>query len=57
MKMVEAKQYGERVNIVKYIRVEKKWRFAAVVEKRAGSSAIKSGSPIARNITRKAGTS
>ena len=31
--MVEAKQYGERVNIVKYIRVEKKWRFAAVVEK------------------------
>ena len=32
--MVEAKQYGERVNIVKYIRVEKKWRFAAVVEKR-----------------------
>ena len=34
MEMVEAKQYGERVNIVKYIRVEKKWRFAAVVEKR-----------------------
>ena len=32
--MVEAKQYGERVNIVKYVRVEKKWRFAAVVEKR-----------------------
>ena len=31
--MVEAKQYGERVNIVKYVRVEKKWRFAAVVEK------------------------
>jgi len=33
MEMVEAKQYGERVNIVKYVRVEKKWRFAAVVEK------------------------
>ena len=32
--MVEAKQYGERVNIVKYVRVEKKWRFAAVVEKK-----------------------
>ncbi len=31
--MVEAKQYGERVNIVKYVRVEKKWRFASVVEK------------------------
>jgi hypothetical protein len=34
MEMVEAKQYGERVNIVKYVRLEKKWRFAAVVEKR-----------------------
>src|SRR5271166_5277885 len=34
MEMVEAKQYGERVNIVKYIRVDKKWRFAAVVEKK-----------------------
>src|ERR1700677_1611539 len=33
MEMVEAKQYGERVNIVKYLRVEKKWLFAAVVEK------------------------
>ena len=32
--MVEAKQYGERVNVVKYIRVEKKWRFAAVVEEK-----------------------
>jgi integrase/recombinase XerD len=33
MEMVQAKQYGERVNIVKYVRVGKKWRFAAVVEK------------------------
>ena len=32
--MVETKQYGERVNIVKCIRVDKKWRFAAVVEKK-----------------------
>jgi integrase/recombinase XerD len=34
MEMVQAKQYGERVNVVKYVRVEKKWRFAAVVEKK-----------------------
>ena len=30
--MAESKQYGERVNIVKNVRVEKVWRFAAVVE-------------------------
>lgn len=29
-----AKQYGERVNVIKYVRVASKWRFAAVVEKK-----------------------
>lgn len=33
MEMVQAKQYGERVNVIKYVRVGQKWRFAAVVEK------------------------
>jgi hypothetical protein len=55
--MAEAKQYGQRVNIVKYVRVEKKWRFAAVVEKRAGLFATKSGLPAVRSsIAPKAGT-
>src|SRR5260370_27186529 len=30
----QAKQCGERVNVVKYLRVEKKWRSAAVVERK-----------------------
>ena len=51
--MVQAKQYGERVNIVKYVRVEKKWRFAAVVEKQGRVIRDKCGSRAARSITRR----
>ena len=32
--MVQAKQYGERVNVIKHVRVGLKRRFAAVVEKK-----------------------
>lgn len=31
--MPQQRQYGERVNVVKYVRVETKWRLVAVVEK------------------------
>ena len=31
--MAQDRQYGERVNVVKYVRVENKWRLVAVVEK------------------------
>ena len=54
--MARAKQYAERVNIVKKVRVAGKWKLAAVVEQTARSSAIMSGSPVARSIILKAGT-
>jgi hypothetical protein len=55
--MVEAKQYGERVNIVKYIESKRSGDLLRLLKRGAGSFAIKSGSPVARSITRKAGTS
>ncbi len=32
--MARSTQYGDRVNVIKYVRVQDKWRFAATVKKR-----------------------
>src|SRR5258708_38174458 len=34
MEMARSTQYGDRVNVIKYVRVQDKWRFAATVKKR-----------------------
>ena len=54
--MARAKQYADRVNVIKSIKIAVKWPFAPVVERNGGLSAIMSGSGVRTSTIPKAVT-